>query len=160
MTVTNDTEIDVVKYLTGLVEHGWPPGLLAAVIDEAGVRAIGAAGVRKRGSPEKITVNDLVHIGSNTKAMTSTMLAALIKEEEELFPDGWETTIADVFPELLDEIHADYHDVDLFQLVRMTSGIKSNATDWWVHQDQSDIVKRRYAILRDNLAESPAGPHG
>ena len=46
VTVTNDTEIDVVKYLTGPVEHGWPPGLLAAVIDEEGVRAIGRSGWR------------------------------------------------------------------------------------------------------------------
>ena len=158
VTVTNDTEINVVKYLTGPVEHGWPPGLLAAVIDEDGVRAIGAAGVRKRGSPEKITVNDLVHIGSNTKAMTSTMLAVLV--EDGVFSHDWETTIADVFPELLEEIHADYHDVDLFQLVRMTGGIKSNAADWSAHQDEPDIIERRYAILRDNLAEAPAGPAG
>ena len=151
-------EIDVTKYLTGPVEDGWPPGLLAAVVDEEGVRAIGAAGVRKRGSPEKITVNDLVHIGSNTKAMTSTMLAVLV--EDDVFPHDWETTIADVFPELLEEIHSDYHAVDLFQLVRMTGGIPGNAADWSAHQDEPDIIERRYAILRDNLIGPPAGPVG
>ena len=156
--VTVERVIDVAQYLTGLVEHGWPPGLLAAVIDEDGVRAIGAAGVRKRGSPEKITVDDLVHIGSNTKAMTSTMLAVLV--EDGVFPHNWETTIADVFSELVEEIHADYHDVDLFQLVRMTGGIRGDAVNWWAHQDQSDIVERRYAILKDNLVEPPAGPVG
>ena len=114
--------------------------------------------MRKRGSPEKFTVNDLVHIGSNTKAMTSTMLAVLV--EDGVFPHDWETTIADVFPELLEEIHAGYHAVDLFQLVRMTGGIRRDAADWGAHQDQSDIVERRYAILRDNLMEPPAGPMG
>ena len=156
--VTVLKDIDVTKYLTGQVEDGWPPGLLAAIVDEEGVRAIGAAGVRKRGSPEDITVNDLVHIGSNTKAMTSTMLAVLV--EDDVFPDDWETTIADVFPELLQEIHSDYHAVDLFQLVRMTGGIPANAADWSAHQDESDIIKRRYAILRDNLTGPPAGPVG
>ena len=158
VTVTAGSGIDVAQYLTGPVEDGWPPGLVAAVIDEEGVRAIGAAGVRKWGSPEKFTVNDLVHIGSNTKAMTATMLAVLV--EDGVFPHDWETTIADVFPELLDEIHSDYRAVDLFQLVRMTGGIRPNATNWWAYQDQPDIVERRYAILRDNLMEPPAGPMG
>ena len=158
VTVTAEPGIDVAQYLTGPIEDGWPPGLVAAVIDEEGVRAIGAAGVRKWGSPEKITVNDLVHIGSNTKAMTATMLAVLV--EHGVFLHDWETTIADVFPELLEEIHPDYRAVDLFQLVRMTGGIRPNATNWWAYQDQPDIVERRYAILRDNLMEPPAGPMG
>ena len=157
-TLPSPPEIDVAQYLTGPVERGESPGLFAAVIDEEGVRAVGAAGVRKQGSPEQVTVNDLTHVGSNTKAMTSTMLAALV--EDGVFPHDWETTIADVFPELLEEIHAGYHAVDLFQLVRMTGGIPRNATDWGAHQDQPDIVERRYAILRDNLTEAPAGPVG
>ena len=123
-----------------------------------GVRAVGAAGVRRQGSPEMLAVNDLVHVGSNTKAMTATMLAVLV--EDGLFPHDWETTIADVFPELLEEIHSGYHAVDLFQLLRMTGGIPRNATDWWAHHEQPDIVERRYAILRDNLANPPAGPMG
>ena len=32
-----------------------------------GFRAIASAGVRKQGSPEKLTVNDLMQIGSITK---------------------------------------------------------------------------------------------
>lgn len=150
--------IDVAGYLTGPVDDGWPPGLLAAVVDAEGVAAVGAAGVRKWGAPAKITVDDLIHIGSNTKAMTSTMLAVLV--EDDVFSDGWETTLADVFPELLDEIHAGYHDVDLFQLVRMTGGMPGNAADWRAHEDEPDVVKRRYAILRDNLAGPPAGAVG
>ena len=156
--VTVERVIDVAQYLSGEVEDGWPPGLLAAVIDEEGVRAIGAAGVRRWGSPERITVNDLIHIGSNTKAMTSTMLAVLV--EDGIFRHAWETTIADVFPELLGEIHAGYRAVDLFQLVRMTGGIHPNAGNWWAHQGEPDIIERRYAILRDNLTEPPAGPVG
>ena len=158
VSVTVLKKIDVAKYLTGPVEDGWPPALLAAIVDEEGVKAIGAAGVRKRGSPQKVTVNDLVHIGSNTKAMTSTMLAVLV--EDGVFPNDWETTIADVFPELLTDIHSDYHDVDLFQLMRMAGGLPGNAADWNAHQDESDIIARRYAILKDNLKGPPAGPAG
>ena len=77
----------IVKYLTGPVAEGKAPGLIAAIIDEAGVRAIASAGVRKQGSPEKFTINDKVYLASNTKAMTSTMLATLV--EDGTFVNGW-----------------------------------------------------------------------
>ena len=112
---------DLSSHLTQLVEQGRSPGLLAAIVDQDGVRAIGAAGVRREGSPELLTTDDLVRINSNTKAMTATMLATMV--EDGTFPNGWQTTIAEVFPELVGEIHQDYNSVDLFSLIRMTSGV-------------------------------------
>ena len=154
-----DTEIiDLSEFLIPAIEQGTAPGMIAAVIDEQGVRAIGAAGLRRQGSPEMITVDDLVHIGSDTKAMTSTMLATLV--EDGIFSNGWNTTIADVFPELIGTIHRDYHTVTLSQLVRMRGGIAVNAADWRAHSNNPDIVERRYHILRDNLASPPAGSVG
>ena len=124
-------KVDLAEYLREPIQKGMSPGLIAAIIDENGVRAIGAVGVRKYGSSEKLTVNDRVHIGSNTKAMTSTMLATLV--EDGTFVDGWKTTIADVFPELLKKIHKDYHSVELSQLLRMKGGIAVNTKDWWAY---------------------------
>lgn len=156
VTVTSRTPIDVARYLTGPVEQGESPALFAAVVDEQGIRAVGAAGVRRQGSPQEVTVNDLIHIASNAKAMTSTMLAVLV--DDGVFPHGWETTIADVFPELVGNIHADYENVDLFQLVRMTGGLPDSPLE--THQDEPNIIERRYAILRDELMGGPAGPVG
>ena len=150
--------IDLSQFLLPATEQGIALGMIAAIIDEDGVKAIGAAGLRRRGSPEMITVDDLVHIGSDTKAMTSTMLATLV--EDGTFVNGWDTTIADVFPELVGTIHSDYQSVKLSQLVRMRGGIAQNAADWRAHSNNPDIVERRYDILRDNLATSPAGTVG
>lgn len=150
--------IDLSQFLIPAIEQGTAPGIVAAVIDEEGVRAIGAAGVRRQGSPEMITIDDLVHIGSNTKAMTSTMLATLVQDRT--FANGWDTTIAEVFPELVSAIHQDYHSVTLSQLVRMRGGIARDAEDWYAHSNNPDIAERRYSILRDNLATSPAGTAG
>ena len=105
-----------------------------------------------------MTTNDLVHIASLAKSMTSTMLATLVKDD--IFPNGWETTIADVFPELLGQIHTDHHTVTLSQLVRMRSGIKRNADNWRSYSIYYDITKRRYRILRDSLSGPSAGPKG
>ena len=153
-----ESTIHLSSYLTEAVEQGTSPGLLAAIVDQNGVRAVGAAGVRRQGSPQQLMVNDLVHLGSNTKAMTSTMLATLVADGT--FPNGWDTTIADVFPELVGEIHQDYRSVDLFQLVRMKSGMAMQAKDWSAHLGNPDIIERRYAILRDNLIDPPTGPVG
>ncbi len=147
---TRSLDQSIVKYLTGPVAEGKSPGLIAAIIDEGGVRAIASAGVRKQGSPEKFTINDLVHIGSNTKAMTSTMLATLV--EDGTFVNGWETTIAEVFPELVDEMHPDYHAVTLWQLISHTGGLARDA--------QNLFASSRYTIIKGALANLPAGPVG
>ena len=150
--------IDLTQFLLPAIEQGTAPGMIAAIIDEEGVRAIGAAGLRRQGSTETITVDDLVHIGSDTKAMTSTMLATLV--EDGTFVDGWDTTIADIFPELAGAIHQDYLSVKLSQLVRMRGGIAPNPADWRAYSNNPDIVERRYNILKDNLVSSPAGTVG
>ena len=150
--------VDLADYLTGPVERGESPGLIAAVIDEHGVRAIGAAGLRRQGSRSPITVNDLVHIGSNTKAMTATMLATLVADGT--FPKGWETTIGDVFPKLAKRIHSRYRSVTLSQMVRMEIGTPHMPKNQWAYANQEDIRKRRYAIVRDSLKAAPAGPKG
>ena len=147
----------ILKYLTGSVAAGRSPGLIAAIIDGEGVKALAAAGVRRQGSPEELTGNDLVHIGSNTKAMTSTMLATLVADGT--FVNGWQTTIAQVFPELVTEIHSGYHSVTLWQLTSHTGGLLRDARLWWAHPEL-EIRERRYAILRENLARPPAGPVG
>ena len=145
------------KYLTGPVEEGKSPGLIAAIIDEAGVRSIAAAGVRKQGSPEELTGNDLVKIGSITKSMTSVMLATLVADGT--FASGWQTTIADVFPEL--EIHPDYRAVTLWQLVRHLGGfLREFFGTWWPSDPTLPIVEQRYRILRENLADPPDSPIG
>ena len=85
------------------------------------------------------------------------MLAVLV--DDGAFARGWNTTIAEVFPELLDDIHADYHMVTLWQLVTMTGGIKPNAANWHAHRSAS-LMQRRHSILRDNLADPPAAAAG
>ncbi len=155
---TRSVDGSIVKYLTGPVAEGKSPGLIAAIIDEGGVRAIAAAGVRRQGSPEKFTINDLVKMGSITKPMTSTMLATLVADGT--FVNGWQTTIAQVFPELRDEIHPDYRPVTLWQLVRHVGGVPDHVPAWWVSHPALPIVERRYRILKENLADPPGSPIG
>lgn len=122
------------------------PGMIAAIVDSTGIKLIESAGVRKINSSERITINDHFHLGSCTKAITSTLLATLIANEE----ITWETTIIDVFPELKDIIHRDYHKVTLHQLVTHRAGIQANATNWWLYQEL-EIKERRLSLIKEYL---------
>ncbi|HIA65057.1 TPA: hypothetical protein EYN98_03120, partial [Candidatus Poribacteria bacterium] len=57
--------------------------------------------------------DDLVHLGSCTKAMTSTLLAILITERKL----NWESTLIETLPELKDLIHPNYESATLRKLV-------------------------------------------
>ena len=144
-------------YLEASVSADTSPGLFAAILDAHGVRAIAVSGVRKQHAAPTLTIADLVHIGANTKAMTSTMLATLVADAT--FRNGWETSLTDVFPELLGEIHARYHPVTLRQLVTMSSGVAADAQNWLAH-DELPVIEQRLAMMKDNLAVPPAGPVG
>ena len=72
------------------------PALAVVVVKDGRICERDAVGVRKYGDPTPVTTNDLFHIGSCTKSMTAT-LAAILIEEGKL---RWNTTIAEVFPEL------------------------------------------------------------
>ena len=54
------------------VQHGLP-GMAAAAVRDGEVVISAATGLRKLGSPERVTVADKWHIGSCTKSMTSTL---------------------------------------------------------------------------------------
>ncbi|MBN1822571.1 MAG: beta-lactamase family protein [Prolixibacteraceae bacterium] len=131
------------------------PGITAAISDAKGLLLIESAGVRKTGTFMQITNNDFFHIGSCTKAMTSSLLAMLIDKGKL----NWESTITEILPEVKTEIHEKYHQVTLHQLVTHRGGIPSNATDWSAFESM-ELIDRRLAILKENLKNSNNLPVG
>src|SRR6266536_3313641 len=68
-------------------------GMAAAVLRGERIIAQGAAGVRKRGTAERITLDDRFHLGSCGKAMTATLVAMFV-EEGKL---NWTTTLGELY---------------------------------------------------------------
>ena len=124
------------------------PGMIAAIIDSSGILQIESAGVRKIGSPEQITDNDHFHLGSCGKAMTSAMMATLVAEDK----IKWQTTLIEVFPELEDSIHDDYHNITLHQLLTHRAGIADTGPDYIIYENLS-IEERRYLNMINVLKE-------
>lgn len=155
-----DGSIALRQHLTELVEQDRAPALFAAFINRRSVVFAEAVGVRRRGFSAKVTTNDLLRINSNTKAMTAMMVATLVQDGT--FPNGWQTTIQDVFPELVKDIHESYHTVTLFELLSMQSGVKKHARNHgdYAYASIPDVVDRRYAFLREHFGEPPEHVRG
>lgn len=98
------------------------PSLAGAIIEGNQLVASGAVGVRKAGDPELVTVNDQYHLGSCTKAMTATLIALLV-EQGKL---RWNTTIGEIFPELVPRMDPAYRGVTVEQLLTHRGGVPAD----------------------------------
>ena len=125
------------------------PGLSAAIVSQGQVTAIGAVGVRKIGSPEKLTIHDHVHIGSCTKALTATMVARLI-ESGKL---DWKTTLGEALPDLKGTMDADFRGVTLAQLLTHRAGLPADG-NWWM-LGKGTTTQQRRALAKGILKEAP-----
>ena len=71
--------------LPPLLEDVWArfhlPGMVAAVFDADGIRAVGVAGTRRVGSGVPLLYTDRLQIASIAKTMTATLVAKLIEDE-------------------------------------------------------------------------------
>src|SRR6266436_6391512 len=95
-------------------------GMAAAVLRGERIIAQGAAGVRKRGTAERITFDDQFHLGSCTKAMTATLVAMLV-EEGKL---NWTTTLGGLFADTVKPMHPAWEKVTLRQVLAHRAGLR------------------------------------
>jgi CubicO group peptidase (beta-lactamase class C family) len=125
------------------------PAVAAAVVRNGAVVAAGATGTRRAGTAIPVSVHDRFHIGSDTKAMTA-LLAAMLVEEGRL---RWDSTVAEIFPELAAGMNEGLRSVKLTQLLSHTSGIPSDNADFGRLVEQSfaqpgNLDELRYWLLK------------
>lgn len=148
------TPKDISPLLVPVVEKNKVPGMAAAVLRNGEVVALGAAGVRTRGKPEMVTVEDKFHIGSDTKAMTA-MLCGILVDEGKL---RWDLTLRETAPELNKKIQIHFQEVTLEQLLTHRSGAPGDITKkkvWarlWQHKG-SPLQARR--LLFEAITSQP-----
>ncbi len=113
---------ELTDVLAAIVADTGVPALATAVFDSEGLIDQAAAGVRARGGSIPVTVDDVFHLGSNTKAMTAALLARI---EEQGGLVGFDTTLAEAFGAAT-PVHDDYSTVTLEQLLSHTGGAPSD----------------------------------
>lgn len=137
------------------------PALSAAIVTSQGLTARGAVGVRRYGDPTPVTVDDQFHLGSDTKAMTATLLALLVE-------DGtlsWDMTLAQALPKLASRMNPAYRKVTLEQLLAHRAGFSADTapagkTLMDLHALTGSPTDQRRAYARLILAEPPAAAPG
>jgi CubicO group peptidase (beta-lactamase class C family) len=138
------------------------PALAAAVVLKGGITAAGAVGVRRAGTQSPVSLEDRFHIGSDTKAMTA-LVAAMLVEAGKL---RWDSTVADIFPELSGTMVAALKPVTLEQLLSHTSGIPSdNQTHEKLllrsyEQGELNLDELRYWLVKELLQQPLQSPPG
>lgn len=105
-----------------VAQHRWP-GLVCGYFESGNPGRLGAAGVRQVGEPAPLQANDLLHLGSCTKAWTALLIALAIEDQK----FGWEATIGELLPQLRDQIDPGYAPVTVRQLLSHRGGIRPNS---------------------------------
>src|SRR5881275_1101584 len=101
--------ISLDKQLAPYLERYKLPALAAAVVKDGQIVAAGVAGTRRIGTATPVTLQDRFHLGSDTKGMTSLLVAILV-EEGKL---RWSSTVGEIYPELLDKMSPGVKDITL-----------------------------------------------
>jgi CubicO group peptidase (beta-lactamase class C family) len=130
------------------------PAIAAALVTSKGLLSVGVVGVRKQGTEIAATLDDSWHLGSDTKAMTATLIARLV-ERGRL---KWDTTLAEVFPDLAPRFHPDVRTITVLQLLSHRSGLPANPD--LVKYGGADGPKERLRVLENELGKTPAHKPG
>jgi CubicO group peptidase (beta-lactamase class C family) len=119
------------------------PALAGAIVSDHGMVAFGAVGVRKAGTSIRVTTRDKWHLGSDTKAMTATIVASLVEQGRLT----WDTQLEQIFPDLTPAMSPDMRRVTLLHLLSHRAGLPHDI-DWQAALRRGTVQERRQAVVR------------
>jgi len=102
------------------------PAIAGAIVTSKGLDVCGVVGIRKSGTEIPVALDDQWHLGSDTKAMTATLVGRLV--EQGLLE--WDTTVAEVFPDLAPAFDTEMRGVTVLQLLSHRAGLPADL-NWW-----------------------------
>lgn len=101
------------------------PGLVFGVAKSDKTLLLGALGVREVNTNDSITINDMFHIASLGKGLTSFITGKLVDEGKIC----WNTRFFDLYPEMKQTSRNEYLDLELKDLLSMRTMLP-NINDW------------------------------
>lgn len=152
-TPSSDLEVEDLSDLLRPIRRGADLAALGAVIvDSQGTRAIGVHGDRQYGANNPVTTDDPWHLGSDTKAMTATLVAVLVEEDS----FSWETLVTEVWP----DAHEGWAEVTAEDLLQhrggATGSIHGDHPDLWTElYENPDSRSSRAAFTASLVAAAP-----
>lgn len=154
-------EIDVAARLEAIRSEGTDgkvPALGAALVTTEGIEGVWVTGVREAGSDVSVETGDRWHIGSCTKSMTATLIALLV-ERGDL---DWDLKLCELLPEIADEMHDDFVDVTLVELLSHRAGVSNDVAREGLWRRcmarEGSAVDQRRMLARTVLSWPPEHP--
>jgi CubicO group peptidase (beta-lactamase class C family) len=147
---------DLAATLRPLADKYKLPGVVGAILHGDEIVALGSTGVRKLGDRALFLPTDVIHLGSDTKAMTAILIGQLVDEKHLAF----DATMRDLFPDLVSRMNGAMAKVTVRNLLTHTAGFPHDL-DWW-HLDRTHLslsAQRRLAV-EEALSVAPATPIG
>ena len=102
------------------------PGVAIGLIDHGKVVFAGGLGVKELGKPEPIDADTLFMIASNTKALTTLLLARLVDQGK----FGWDTPVIDVMPSFKLGDAQTTREVNIRHLICACTGMPRQDMEW------------------------------
>jgi CubicO group peptidase (beta-lactamase class C family) len=131
------------------------PALGAAVVSSKGLQVLAVTGVRKRGTDVAVQEGDCFHLGSDTKAMTATLIALLVQKKQL----SYDQTLGKSFPELAEKMPAELRPATLLHLLTHRAGLKANLP-WWFLASKLPIREQRQKAVEMGLKTKPESKPG
>ncbi len=126
------------------------PALGAAIVTPDGIDSLGVVGVRRYGTAVPACPDDTWHLGSDTKAMTATMIARLV----EMNKLSWNTTIGSIFSDV--PMNPGWSQVTLEHLLAHKAGFSHDlGQPGYLRSLVGTMRQQREAFLRAALAQPP-----
>lgn len=130
--------------------------VITAKMDEP---LIAVTGERRRGSGDMIETGDAWHIGSNTKMLTALTYAKLAESGDA----KWGATLPELFPHLATDMHPDWQDVTIEDLLAHRSGLVANIGPMAMMArlfDERPLQDQRAELVLSTLTKPASGTKG
>jgi len=127
------------------------PAIAGAVVTSKGLEICGVVGVRKSGTGIPALLNDKWHLGSDTKAMTASLVGRLV--EQGLLK--WNTTVVDVFPGLASAFDPGMKEITVLHLLSHHAGLPANINWRSVAGAGGTPRTQRVQALKKALSKKP-----
>ncbi len=145
-------QADLTPILRPIAARHWAvPGMVAAIVENDRVSAIGAVGVRKAGTKVAFTDADQIHLGSDTKAMTAVLIGQLIDQKKLSF----DSKVGEIFPDLAGKMNPAAAKVTILQLMHHRAGLPHDL-DWdAIDASGKSMMEQRQMALQQAFAKKP-----
>ena len=139
-----------------LAKHTMVPALWGATVDHGRLTALGVAGFRKLGEDEPAATGDQIHLGSDTKAMTATLVGQLVQAKQL----NWSDTMGSLFPDLRPTMNGAMVAVTVNNLLQHTAGLPHDLNWHAIDDTGRPLVQQRLIAVRLALGAQPLSPPG